>query len=71
MTMRTNNSGAIQGGISDGAHKIFTAVFKPLCWQAQTTASYEGEEGVLEAKGRHDSYAVPRAVTIVESMTAF
>lgn len=68
LATKTNNSGGIQGGISNGAHIYFTVAFKPpaTIGQAQTTASYEGEEGVLEAKGRHD----PCVVGIVESMAA-
>lgn len=72
LTTKTNNSGGIQGGISNGAHIYFTVGFKPpaTIGQAQTTASYDEEEGVLEAKGRHDPCVVPRAVPIVEAMAA-
>jgi chorismate synthase len=72
LTTKTNNSGGIQGGISNGAHIYFTVAFKPpaTIGQAQTTASYDEEEGVLEAKGRHDPCVVPRAVPIVEAMAA-
>lgn len=72
LTTKTNNSGGIQGGISNGSHIYFTVAFKPpaTIGQAQTTASYEGQEGVLEAKGRHDPCVLPRAVPIVESMAA-
>jgi len=60
LTTKTSNSGGIQGGISNGAHIYFTVAFKPpaTIGQAQTTASYDGEEGVLEAKGRHDPCVV-------------
>jgi len=72
LTTKTNNSGGIQGGISNGSHIYFTVAFKPpaTIGQAQTTATYDGAEGVLEAKGRHDPCVVPRAVPIVESMAA-
>lgn len=69
---KTNNSGGIQGGISNGAHIYFDVGFKPpaTIGQAQTTAGYNTEEGVLEAKGRHDPCVVPRAIPIVEAMAA-
>lgn len=72
LTTKTNNSGGIQGGISNGAPIYFTVGFKPpaTIGQAQQTATYEEEDGVLEAKGRHDPCVVPRAVPIVEAMAA-
>jgi chorismate synthase len=72
LTTKTNNSGGVQGGISNGAHVYFTVAFKPpaTIGQAQNTATYEAEDGVLEAKGRHDPCVVPRAVPIVEAMAA-
>ena len=72
LTTKTNNSGGIQGGISNGAHIYFTVGFKPpaTIGQAQQTATYDEEDGVLEAKGRHDPCVVPRAIPIVEAMAA-
>ncbi|KXS95240.1 hypothetical protein AC579_878 [Pseudocercospora musae] len=72
LTTKTNNSGGIQGGISNGAHVYFTVAFKPpaTIGQAQQTMTYDEQEGVLEAKGRHDPCVIPRAVPIVESMAA-
>ena len=72
LTTKTNNSGGIQGGISNGAHIYFNVAFKPpaTIGQAQTTTGYDETEGVLEAKGRHDPCVIPRAVPIVEAMAA-
>ena len=72
LTTKTNNSGGIQGGISNGAHIYFNVAFKPpaTIGQAQTTVAYDESEGILEAKGRHDPCVIPRAVPIVESMAA-
>lgn len=72
LSAKTNKSGGIQGGISNGADIYFRIAFKPpaTIGQAQTTAKYDFEEGVLEAKGRHDPCVVPRAVPIVEAMSA-
>lgn len=72
LVTKTNNSGGIQGGISNGAHIYFRTAFKPpaTIGQQQQTATYDGDNGVLEAKGRHDPCVVPRAVPIVEAMAA-
>lgn len=68
----TNYSGGVQGGISNGEHIYFRVAFKPpaTIGQQQQTATFEGEDTVLEAEGRHDPCIVPRAVPIVEGMAA-
>ena len=68
----TNHSGGVQGGISNGEPIVFRVAFKPpaTIGQAQETATFDGEAAVLEAKGRHDPCVVPRAIPIVETMTA-
>lgn len=73
LATKTNHSGGIQGGISNGAPIYFRVGFKPpaTIGQEQTTATYDGKsEGILAAKGRHDPCVVPRAVPIVEAMAA-
>ncbi len=68
----TNHSGGVQGGISNGEPVYFRVAFKPPATVAlrQHTAAFDGSEALLEAKGRHDPCIVPRAVPIVEAMTA-
>ncbi|KXI54202.1 UNVERIFIED_CONTAM: hypothetical protein ACS92_01475 [Bacillus cereus] len=68
----TNNAGGIQGGISNGENIYFSVAFKPPATisQEQQTASYEGDDGVLKSRGRHDPNVVPRAIPIVEAMAA-
>ncbi len=69
---RTNRSGGIQGGISNGEEICFRVAFKPTATilQAQATVDVAGRETELQARGRHDPCVVPRAVPIVEAMTA-
>ena len=69
---RTNHSGGIQGGISNGQSIYFRAAFKPVATQLgeQTVLDIHGHEHTLQAKGRHDPCVVPRAVPIVEAMAA-
>lgn len=68
----TNHSGGVQGGISNGEPLVFRIAFKPpaTIGLAQETSTFEGDSIVLQAKGRHDPCVVPRAVPIVETMTA-
>ncbi|KAL1741962.1 chorismate synthase [Schizophyllum fasciatum] len=69
---RTNWSGGVQGGITNGEPVYFRVGFKPPATisQAQATATYAGADGTLAARGRHDPCVVPRAVPIVEAMAA-
>ncbi len=69
---RTNHSGGIQAGISNGMPIIARIAFKPTSTIAkeQTTVNAYGEEVVLAARGRHDPCVLPRAVPIVEAVTA-
>jgi len=68
----TNNSGGIQGGISNGEAIVIRVAFKPTATirKAQQTINARGEATTLEAKGRHDPCVLPRAVPMVEAMVA-
>ena len=68
----TNRSGGVQGGISNGEELYFRTAFKPTATvlQEQQTVDLEGNETVLMGRGRHDPCVLPRAVPIVEAMTA-
>lgn len=65
----TNNSGGIQGGISNGAMIVLRVAFKPTATiaSAQQTVTRDGQRTTLEAKGRHDPCVLPRAVPMVEA----
>lgn len=69
---RTNHSGGIQGGISNGQDIYFRVLFKPVATQLrpQPTLTTDGEEITLQARGRHDPCVLPRAVPVVEAMAA-
>ncbi|MCX6944281.1 MAG: chorismate synthase [Opitutales bacterium] len=68
----TNRSGGVQGGISNGEELVFRVAFKPTATilQPQATVDVQGTATELTARGRHDPCVLPRAVPIVEAMTA-
>ncbi len=72
ITTRTNHSGGIQGGISNGARITMRVAFKPVATLLREieTVDDEGRKTVLKMRGRHDPCVVPRAVPIVEAMAA-
>ena len=72
INVRTNHSGGIQGGISNGQDIYFRVAFKSVATllMEQETVDVDGNDAVLKAKGRHDPCVLPRAVPIVEAMAA-
>ena len=69
---RTNHSGGIQGGISNGQDIYFRVAFKPVATllMEQPTVDLQGNDTVVKARGRHDPCVLPRAVPVVEAMAA-
>ena len=69
---KTNHSGGTLGGISDGSPLVLRAYIKPTpsIFSPQETVTKDGEEVMIQIKGRHDPIIVPRAVVVVESMAA-
>lgn len=72
VSTKTNHSGGIQGGISNGEDIYFNVAFKPVAtiMQDQESLDHEGNSTTVSGKGRHDPCVVPRAVPIVEAMAA-
>ena len=72
LSTKTNHSGGIQGGISNGQDIYFRVAFKPVATllKEQDTVDLEGNPTTLTAKGRHDPCVLPRAVPVVEAMAA-
>ena len=69
---KTNNSGGVQGGISNGENIIIRAAFKPTAtiMSSQKTVNDEGKPVEMQGRGRHDPCVLPRAVPLVEARIA-
>ncbi|MCR9163374.1 MAG: chorismate synthase [Nannocystaceae bacterium] len=69
---RTNHSGGVQGGISNGETIVFAVAFKPVAtvFVPQDTVDRDGNPAIYKARGRHDPCVLPRAVPMVEAMAA-
>ena len=69
---RTNRSGGVQGGITNGEAVYFRVAFKPTAtvMREQETVSAQGDDTTIAGRGRHDPCVLPRAVPMVEAMTA-
>lgn len=72
IAVKTNFSGGVQGGISNGEDIYFKVAFKPVAtiMRELETVSQDGQPAIYHAQGRHDACVVPRAVPVVESMAA-
>ena len=69
---KTNHSGGVQGGITNGEDVVFNVAFKPIpsVMQPQQTVDIQGNQTTLEIQGRHDVCVVPRVVPMVEALAA-
>jgi chorismate synthase len=69
---RTNRSGGVQGGITNGETVYFRVAFKPTAtiMREQKTVTTGGDDTTITGRGRHDPCVLPRAVPMVEAMTA-
>ena len=72
ISTKTNHSGGIQGGVSNGSDIFFKSAFKPVSSISleQETITKDKKDTLISISGRHDPCVVPRAVPIVESLTA-